>query len=194
VGLVAVVLALATGCGSTGSSASPGPTTATTPTTAGSMDATVAADQIPGLAPARAPFGMFEQVQATIVSADGHTHTPCLLLARTSATRDQGLMNVTDAKLGGYPGMVFAFDGDVTGTFWMKDTLIPLSVVFLDQHGRRISSSDMVPCPASTTNCPLYPATAPYRWAIEVPAGQLAALGLSASDQPKVTIGGACGS
>ncbi len=101
-------------------------------------------------------------------------------------------MAVTDPKLAGYAGMIFAFDGDVTGTFWMKDTLIPLSVIFLDDHGRRISSADMAPCPTSTANCPLYPATAPYRWAIEVPLGQLAALGLGASDQPKVTIGGAC--
>ena len=184
-----MLLALATGCGSTGSGAQPGSTTAAT---AGSMDGPVAASQIPGLAPAAAPFDAFEQVKATVVTADGRTSTPCLLVARTAATRDRGLMGVTDPKLAGYAGMVFAFDGDVTGTFWMKDTVIALSVVFLDDHGHRISSSDMVPCPTSTAQCPLYPATAPYRWAIEVPLGQLGGLGLTAADRPKVTVGGAC--
>ena len=183
------LLVLATGCGSTGSGAQPG---LTTPTTAGSMDGAVAASQIPGLAPAAAPFGAFEQVKVTVVTADGRTYTPCLLVARTAASRDRGLMGVTDPKLAGYAGMVFAFDGDVTGTFWMKDTVIALSVVFLDDHGRRISSSDMVPCPTSTAQCPLYPATAPYRWAIEVPLGQVGGLGLTAADRPKVTVGGAC--
>ncbi len=190
-GLVAVVLASALGCSSTGSATAPGVTVAAA-AAAGSMDGTVAANRIPGLARASAPFGQFEQVKVTVVTADGRTYTPCLLVARTGATRDRGLMGVSDPKLAGYAGMVFAFDGDVTGTFWMKDTLIPLSVVFLDDHSRRISSSDMVPCPPSTTNCPLYPATAPYRWAIEVPVGQLGTLGLGASDQPKVTVGGAC--
>ncbi len=188
---MALVLALATGCASSGSSASPdgpGLTTAVT----GSMDAPVPAGRIPGLTPAPAPFQAFEQVKVTVVTADGHTHSPCMLVARTGPARDQGLMGVTDPKLAGHAGMVFAFDGDVTGTFWMKDTVIPLSVVFLDRSGHRISSSDMVPCPTSTAHCPLYPAAAPYRWAIEVPAGQLGGLGLAASDHPEVTVGGAC--
>jgi len=188
VALGGVLLALATGCGSSASTTAPGLTTPT----ADPMGQTVGADQIPGLARARSPFGAFEQVKVTIVSADGRTRTPCLLVARTGPARDQGLMNVTDTHLGGYAGMVFAFDADVTGTFWMKDTLIPLSVVFLDRQGRRISSADMVPCPTSSAQCPLYPATAPYRWAIEVPAGQLGGLGLDASDHSTVTVGGAC--
>ena len=127
-----------------------------------------------------------------MVTAAGATRTPCLLVARTSAARARGLMGVTDATLGGYDGMLFAFAGDVTGTFWMKDTVIPLSVVFLDGAGRRVSSAEMTPCPTSATTCPLYPARAPYRWAIEVPVGHLNALGLTATDRPRVTLGGAC--
>jgi uncharacterized protein len=171
-------------CGSSGSSGSSA--------VGRPSDSSVPARTIPGIGPARAPFASFEQVRATVVSADGTTRTPCLLVARTPATRDRGLMGVTDPALGGYDGMLFAFDGDVTGTFWMKDTVIPLSVVFLDGSGHRVSSADMTPCPTSTTNCPLYPAAAPYRWAIEVPAGHLEALGLGAADKPRVSVGGAC--
>jgi uncharacterized protein len=152
----------------------------------------VPSGQIRGLAPAKPPFASFEQVEVTIVSADGTTRTPCMLVARTGSSRDRGLMDVTDPKLAGYAGMVFAFDTDVTGTFWMRDTLIPLSVVFLDRSGDRISSADMTPCPTTTADCPLYPASAPYRWAIEVPAGGLAGLGLAPADRPRVTVGGAC--
>ncbi len=185
----AVLVVMAAGCGSSSRRADPA---ATTVTTVASMDAPVAADALPGMTPAPAPFTGFDQVKVTIVTADGHVSTPCMLVARTGPTRDRGLMAVTDTSLAGHAGMLFAFPADVTGTFWMKDTLIPLSVVFLDAHGGRISSADMVPCPATVTNCPLYPATAPYRSAIEVPVGQLGSLGLDATDRPKVTVGGRC--
>jgi uncharacterized membrane protein (UPF0127 family) len=152
----------------------------------------VAAAELPGLSPAGPPFGAFDQVRVTIVAANGDTYRPCLLVARTAAARDQGLMGVRNPSLAGHAGMLFAFAGDVTGTFWMKDTVMALSVVFLDAHGQRISSSDMVPCPTSVTNCPLYPATAPYRWAIEMPLGQPTSMGLGPYDHPKVTVGGRC--
>jgi uncharacterized protein len=179
-----VVAALAlVACGSSGPSAAP--------STTAPAGATSAAD-IAGVRAAAAPFADFEQVRVTIVSADGRTRTPCLLLARTPAARDRGLMHVTDETLGGHGAMLFAFDADVTGTFWMKGTVLPLSVAFFDRSGHLVSGADMAPCPTQTVTCPTYPASAPYRWAVEAPAGRLGALGLSAADRPRVTVGGAC--
>lgn len=182
--MVVVAAAVVAGCTSSSSgpaaTSSPPPSSSTVPSGA----------HIEGATPAAAPFEAFEQVRVTIVSSDGHTRTPCMLLARTEARRNQGLMHVADAGLHGYAGMVFAFDTDVTGSFTMQDTLIPLSVVFLDAAGHPVSTTAMQPCPAGAVTCPTYPAPQPYRSAIEVPAGQVGPLGLT--DGATVTAGGAC--
>ena len=100
----------------------------------------------------------------------------CALLADTPALRQQGLMGQDD--LNGYDAMVFRFDEDGTGGFWMKDTRIPLTVAYFDARGGFVSSADMQPCPEGTERCPSYPPTGPYRTAVEVPLGGLDDLGL----------------
>ena len=157
--------------------------TATTSTTA-------SAAALRGVTRAPSPFERFEQVRVTIRGADGEVRTPCMLLARTEELRAQGLMHVRAGGLDPFAGMVFAFDQDVTGSFTMADTVMPLSVVFLDPSGRVVSSQAMTPCPAGTTTCPTYPAAGPYRTAIEVPAGQATVLGLD--EKAEVQVGGTC--
>jgi len=66
-------------------------------------------------------------------------------------------------------GMAFVFGGPVTDRFWMKDTLIPLSVAFVAQDGTVVSVSDMDPCTADP--CPTYPASGPYTMAVEANLG-----------------------
>ncbi len=90
----------------------------------------------------------------TVHTADGRTVTRCVLVADTEALREQGLMGVTDENLSGYDGMLFVFEADSTGGFWMKNTLIPLSIAFADQAGAVVGTADMVPCPAGTKTCP----------------------------------------
>src|SRR5438477_178397 len=84
-------------------------------------------------------------------------------VAETQAERAAGLMHVM--ALAPDDGMAFVFDGPVTDRFWMKDTLIPLSVAFVGEDGRVISESDMDPCTADP--CPTYPAAGPYAMAME---------------------------
>ena len=79
-------------------------------------------------------------------------------IAETQPERAAGLMSVM--ALAPDDGMAFVFDGPVTDRFWMKDTLIPLSVAFVGEDGRVISESDMDPCTADP--CPTYPAAGPY--------------------------------
>ena len=117
-------------------------------------------------APARdnpAPFSVVE------ITTPGGEAT--VLLADTGAERSQGLMGKED--LGGYDGMLFTFPSDSQGGFWMKDTLIPLSIAFFDSSGKVVDFFDMEPCPAGTTACPSYEPDSPYRSAIEVPKGDL---------------------
>lgn len=94
-----------------------------------------------------------------------------VLVADTSDERSQGLMGKDD--LGGYDGMLFEFPSDTQGGFWMKDTLIPLSIAFFDSSGRVVDFFDMEPCPPETTTCPSYRPDSPYRRALEVPKGDL---------------------
>ena len=64
--------------------------------------------------------------------------------ADTPAERRHGLMGRT--SLAADEGMVFLFEGPVTSEFWMKDTLIPLSIAFWDEEGRIVGIRDMEPC------------------------------------------------
>lgn len=62
-------------------------------------------------------------------------------VASTSAQREQGLMFRT--KLGQNEGMVFLFGEPETVCMWMKNTLIPLSVAFMDEKGTIINIEEM---------------------------------------------------
>ena len=101
-------------------------------------------------------------------------------------------MGVTDAGLGGYDGMIFVFDADTTSAFWMKDTLIPLSIAFADDGGSVVSTADMVPCPADGSGCPLTRASGPYRYAVEAASGALPSLGLVDGASLDPAFGAAC--
>ena len=171
--LVLPVVALAA-CSSGGSDAA-APTTrraATTTTSSTGLGE--------GFGPARngrRPLAGFGEVAATITSADGTTCEVCLLAATTDAQRQRGLMEVTDPELGGYDGMLFRFPSDVDGGFWMRNTPMPLSIAYFDGDGAFVSAVDMLPC-SDSASCPSYAADAPFRSALEVPAGALEDLGV----------------
>jgi uncharacterized membrane protein (UPF0127 family) len=123
--------------------------------------------------------GDFGEAVMVVTNPDGTALEWCLLAALTEAARQQGLMNVTDADLGGYDGMVFRFESDVTGGFWMRNTRLPLSIAYVDAQGGVVKLTDMSPCPDSAATCPSYSAGGRYRDAVEVPKGQFDRLGVS---------------
>jgi uncharacterized membrane protein (UPF0127 family) len=144
-----------------------------------------------GAALVPAPAG-FHAVTVTVRAADGTVSTRCLLVADTRTRQEQGLMGVTDAGLGGYDGMIFVFPGATTSPFWMKDTLIPLSIAFVDEAGAVVTTADMVPCPSSTRECPRTSSSSPYRYAVEVGSGRLPAVGLVDGASLDPTFGPSC--
>lgn len=91
-------------------------------------------------------------------------------VAKTPGQRSQGLMGVTD--LGGLDGMLFVFQSESNGGFWMKDTLIPLDIAFFDSDGVWVDRLTMEPCTADP--CPSYRPGGSYRYAVEAPEGDLA--------------------
>lgn len=121
--------------------------------------------------PEIAPFG---QGGAQFTGPDGAVTCSCVLVADTREERVQGLMNLTD--LLGHAGMVFVFEDDVSLSFTMSDTPMALSIGWYTNEGTRVSTADMDPC-LDAEFCITYPASGPYRYAIEVPQGDLAAVG-----------------
>lgn len=124
-------------------------------------------------------FPDFGEIGFRISSADPQslpsTTEQCALLAGTEQQRAQGLMRVRDLK--GYPGMLFRYSGDSTGGFYMRNTPMPLSIAWFGGDGRFISAADMAPCD-DRPDCPIYSAAGPYRYALEVPQGALAGMGI----------------
>lgn len=120
----------------------------------------------------------FGTVTVRVTMPDGTVREWCLWLADTDPLRQRGLMFVTDEGLEGHPGMLFLFNEDHDGGFWMRNTRLPLSIAYLGADGRPVSMTDMTPCPDTDATCPSYAARAPYRSAVEVPAGRLDDLGI----------------
>jgi uncharacterized membrane protein (UPF0127 family) len=87
-------------------------------------------------------------------------------LALTAAARAKGLMRRKRAPA---DGMLFVFPAGTNGGFWMKNTLVPLSIVFFDSTGKRVRRLEMKPCKADP--CPIYVPRRRYRFALELPGG-----------------------
>jgi uncharacterized membrane protein (UPF0127 family) len=104
-------------------------------------------------------------------------------VAATPETRARGLMGRTE--LPADQGMAFVFDQPTTDRFWMKDTLIPLSIAFWDARGRVVAILDMQPCRADP--CPTYGPDRPYVGAVEVNLGYFDDHGIRVGDQVELT-------
>jgi uncharacterized membrane protein (UPF0127 family) len=85
-------------------------------------------------------------------------------VASTMATRAQGLMQRKAMAQGA--GMLFLFDEPAVHCMWMKNTLIPLSVAFVDERGEIVNIADMQPLD-ETSHC----ASRPVRFALEMNQG-----------------------
>ena len=97
------------------------------------------------------------------------------LIAETDAQRQYGLMY--RPRMRDDLGMAFLWTNDTSGGFWMKDTLIPLSIAFFDSNGTILRIMDMEPCTEeqerSAQGCPTYSPGegVNYRGALEVNRG-----------------------
>jgi uncharacterized membrane protein (UPF0127 family) len=102
-----------------------------------------------------------------VIRTPSHTVTAQVEIARTPAQREQGLMGRT--TLARNAGMVFLFSAPTRVRFWMKDTLIPLSIAFWNKRGRIVRILDMAPCRADP--CKLYDPGVAFSGALEVNRG-----------------------
>jgi uncharacterized protein len=97
-------------------------------------------------------------------------------IANDDTERRRGLMN--RPCLPPDAGMLFVYPGPVQSTFWMHDTLLPLTIAFIDSDGTILELEDMQP---QTDD--LHYAPAPYQYAIEANQGWFADHNIEAGDK-----------
>jgi uncharacterized membrane protein (UPF0127 family) len=100
-----------------------------------------------------------------------------LWIARSRSECELGLMWVQPAEMADNQGMLFVFDHDRDGGFWMKNTLIPLDIAFIRHDGTVVDIMRMEPR-SLVTHTP----RESYQYALEVKAGTLAHAGAQVGD------------
>lgn len=94
-------------------------------------------------------------------------------MAETPEQQERGLMNRTSLEKDA--GMLFAFSEPQILTFWMKNTLIPLSIGYFDAKMKLIDVIEMVPAVAGDQHPKVYPSSKPAQYALEMTKGWFAA-------------------
>ena len=138
------------------------------------MDDTPRTLELQGGTPATTGGGGAPTVAYRLEPAEGRPVTVRLEVAADPASRARGLMG--RRKLPQGTGMVFLYPADVTEAYWMKDTLVPLSIAFVAADGRVVSVAEMTPCAADP--CPSWAPAGPYRYAVELAGGAFGAAGV----------------
>lgn len=119
----------------------------------------------------------YPQDNIRVIAAGGRTHDFRVWIADTAERQRQGLMYVRD--LPSEQGMLFINDTSRVSSFWMKNTYIPLDMLFIDASGR------IVEIFANTTPLSLEPvgSSKPVRAVLELRGGESARRGLRKGDQ-----------
>jgi uncharacterized protein len=123
------------------------------------------------------PGPTFEPATAIIETDDG----PVMVSVEVAATekeRARGLME--RESLDEDSGMLFVFFEPTAGGFWMKNTLIPLSIAFFDHDGKILKILDMTPCKKDP--CKIYDPGVEYHGALEVNRGAFDEWGVEEGD------------
>lgn len=132
------------------------------------------------------PSEPFAVTTITLADPDGGTALPIQVYdAYTPDMRRLGLMH--RKELPPNAGMIFRYPQDSAGGFWMRNTLIPLSIAYYDADGIVHTVLDMEPC--TTPRCPSYPPQSPYRGALEVNQGFFDEIGLEPGWRVEVPFG-----
>ena len=116
--------------------------------------------------------------KVVIETADGDVDV-AVEIADTPQERARGLMG--RKSLPEDAGMIFVYPGPTEGAYWMKNTLIPLSIAFYDGTGEILRILDMEPCRREP--CPLYDPGVQYAGALEVNQGAFERMGVREGDR-----------
>jgi uncharacterized protein len=118
----------------------------------------------------------FGTSELTIISATG-PHRFTVEVAETPAQMEQGLM--FRRTMAPDAGMLFDYKQPTMATMWMRNTLIPLDMLFVDAQGRIVNIQER----AVPQSLDVIAATAPVRAVIELNGGTVARLGIAPGDR-----------
>ncbi len=133
-----------------------------------------------------------------IVSQDGHGFAIAVEIARTPAEQSQGLM--CRPTFTGDRGMIFTWDTDRTGAFWMYNTYAPLDIIYFGGENGGVTIREMEPCPRAegetdpdwSGRCSqasvLYQSLEPYRHALELPHDWLESRGFDHENPDSIVV------
>jgi uncharacterized protein len=119
----------------------------------------------------------------TIEASGGESVEVRVEIADEPEEQVTGLMNRT--ALGEDRGMLFVFPSEEDRSFWMKDTLIPLSIAYMDSEGRIVDIQDMK---ALDDDPPHYESAEPARYALEVNKGFFDERGVEVGDSAELPL------
>jgi uncharacterized membrane protein (UPF0127 family) len=114
--------------------------------------------------------------QELVLQGSGVSATVRAEIARTDTQRQRGLMFRREVKDG--EGMLFVFEQDQILSFWMKNTLVPLSVAYISRDGVILEIRDLEP-----ENLRPVVSGRSCRYALEVPRGWFDRVGLGPGDR-----------
>jgi uncharacterized membrane protein (UPF0127 family) len=119
----------------------------------------------------------------TIDASGGEEVEVRVEIADTDPERQRGLMGRT--ALPEDQGMLFVFGGEQELSFWMRNTLIPLSIAYIDSEGRIVDIQDMKPL---DDDPPHYVSAEPARYALEVNQGFFEEHGIEVGDRAELPV------
>lgn len=129
---------------------------------------------VPATGSAQAPGGPQPRLPAVEIAAG--IHLIKAEVAADNATRMRGLM--FRERLGPNEGMLFVFEEKARQCFWMRNTLIALSIAFIDDDGSVANIADMQPR-SDDSHC----SARPVRYALEMEQGWFAKRGVAAGSR-----------
>ncbi|MFS8131358.1 MAG: DUF192 domain-containing protein [Candidatus Dojkabacteria bacterium] len=106
-----------------------------------------------------------------------NNQTISAVVARSNAKQETGLMSVT--SLPEREGMLFVFDDLTQRTFWMKNTLISLDIIYLDEKLKVVNLYDNT---AANQTSVVYPSLVPSAYVLELNGGEAKKINLQIGD------------
>lgn len=120
------------------------------------------------------------KIDAEITSLKLKNVTISAEIADTPQKRQQGLMNRT--KLNKNTGMLFVFEDQETHPFWMKNTLLPLDIIWIDDNYKVVHVEQNVPPCPTQESCPVYRPQQKAKYVLELNAGFAKEFGVRIND------------
>ncbi len=102
-------------------------------------------------------------------------------LADTSSKRQEGMMFLKSGEVSANGAMLFVFPVQAKRSFWMKNTLIPLDIAYLDSTGLVVTAKSMKPLDETGV-----PSTKPSKFVLEMKKGAFSRLGIRVGTKFKI--------